>query len=202
MKKIMAMVAFLTFGVVACNAALELVTIGSGNIEKYEYLKEFISQNSEKKVLPGSEQNIQHVQSTIWDEVAEGSRNLLVALDGEQYAGHMFFIVHKDQDRIRIGVPGCKDQSQFIQLLTLFLDDLRKLGSFDTGEVINEIIFTVPQDMVSYYQPRINYFGFVEDPSVAIEGLAEKCVKYGYDAEQAQTLAWFVLRKDVVLPTV
>lgn len=200
MKKIMAMVAFLTFGVVACNAALELVTIGSGNIKKYEHLREKISQHSEKKVLPGSEQNIQHVQSTIWDEVAAGSRNLLVALDGEQYAGHVFFIIHEDLDRIRIGVPGCEDISQFVQLLTLFFDDLRKLGGFGTGEVINEIIFTIPQDMVPYYEPRINHFGFEEDNSVAIEGLAEKCITYGYDSEQAQKLVWFVLHRDKTLP--
>lgn len=199
MKKIMAIVACLTFGMFTCSAEFELVTISSGNIQNFEYLRESVSQNSDKKTLPGSEKNIKHVQTTIWDEVAVGERNLLVALENGQYAGHVFFII-QDQDIIRIGVPGCKDKSQMVSLLTLFFDDLRKLGSFGKNEVINEITFALPDDIVPGFQNLIDLFGFVKDDSVAIEGLSEKCAKYGYGQEQAENLAWFVLRRDVVLP--
>ena len=201
MKKIITIFACLTFGIVTCNAEFELVTIGSGNIENFDYLRESVCQSSDKRTLPGSEENIQNVQTTIWDEVAAGDRNLLVALEKKQYAGHVFFVIQdQDQDIIRIGVPGCKDKSQLVRLLTLFFDDLRKLGSFGNNEVINEITFTLPNDIVPSFQPLIELFKFVRDDSVAIEGLAEKCVKYGYDQAQAKNLAWFVLRRDVVLP--
>lgn len=199
MKKIMTIFACLTFGVVACNAEFELVTIGSVNIEDFKYLRESVCQTSDKRTLPGSEENIQNVQTTIWDEVAAGERNLLVALENKQYAGHVFFVT-QEQNIIRIGVPGCVDKSQMVTLLTLFFDDLRKLGSFGKNEVVNEITFTLPEDVVPSFQLLIELFKFVRDDSVAIEGLSEKCVKYGYDQTQSQNLAWFVLRRDVVLP--
>ena len=199
MKKIMTMFACLTFSVVACNAEFELVTISSENIQNFEYLRESVCQSSDKRTLPGSEENIQHVKNTIWHEVAAGERNLLVALENQQYAGHVFFIV-QDESRIRIGVPGCKDQSQMVSLLTLFFDGLRKLGGLGRGEIVNEITFALPENVVPKFQSLIELFKFVRDDSVAVEGLAEKCVKYGYDQAQAENLEWFVLRRDVVLP--
>lgn len=192
MKKLLTIAFFM--GVMSqCGAMnqgdFELVSINSNCMEKCEQYIQIIKEKIEKKALPDDQVHAENLKEIVLQEVADGQRELLLMLkDQKEYMGHTFFTVQKD-GHVKIVTPGFATPGHAIIVLTTFFKYLR--SQFNA-----EIIFSLPPENVAAFQPLINYFGFINDPNIAIEG-QDHPEKYGFTHEQMAALQRFKLPIDI-----
>lgn len=200
MKKLLAL-ALLVASLGQCSA-IGLVVITGENYGELDAYKHEVYQYSDKKSLPSDPEKAQKAQLKVWDEIAAGQRNLVIACDDNgQYMGHLYFT--QGNARIRLAVQGFKDPAQQGFILAHFIKTLQLLGHKEDSLVGNELYFAYPPSLITpELQGFINAFKFVKSEEPMSEAHREKCRDYGFPENLIQELVWFIRSADAELPVV
>lgn len=200
MKKLLA-IALVAASFVQCGA-IEFVYIKSENFGELEAYKKEIVESSDKKSLPSDSELAAIAQKKVWDEIAAGTRNLLIVCDDEkQYMGHIYFT--QGDGRIRLAVQGYKNPAQKGLIVANFIKELQLLGHDKNGATGNELYFAYPPSLITpEFKVFIDAFKFVQSSEPMSDEHREKCRDYGFPEDLIQELAWFIRPGDAELPGV